>query len=322
MIQILACLARDSKAASLCNLIDTGHREDAYTGIYGAMVEELGESARIERKPVKQAVMTSFYGSTAMPKKVFGEGLLLDAFYKILQENAPGAWEINETMMAIWDDKALSNDWVMPDNFHVHVKIMGIEKETVHVLSQPVEVSYAVNKPISNGRSLGANVTHSVDGMIVREMGRRCMYNMAQVHYLHNLITNKNVKFGKSTKNQNDQMVLTIYGHYIESGFLSARILDYLAPENLGLVDTDVILKLIDSLPQEPFQVISVHDCFRCLPNYGNDLRRQYNEILACIAESHMLRFLVSQIMHRNVDVTLLDDGLGSKIREANYSLS
>lgn len=320
MIQILACLAGDRKAASLCNLIDTGRREDAYTGIYGAMVEEVGESAKITRAMTKQAIMTAFYSSTAMPKKVFGEGALLDAFYRILMDRAPGAWEINETMMAMWNDKAYSNDWVMPDNFHVHIKIMGQEKQTVHFLNQPVEITYSVNKPIPNGRSLGANLTHSIDGMVVREMARRCMYDSERVTYLHDLIM-RNKNYGKSCSRYNDQMVAILYGHYLTSGFLSARILDHLAPENMGLVDLNVIRKLILSLPNKPFQVISVHDCFRCLPNYGNDMRRQYNEILACIADSRMLQNITSQIVGRPLEVYKLDE-IGSDIRQANYALS
>jgi hypothetical protein len=320
-IQILSALARDRKAASLCNLVSTGRREDAYTGIYGAMVEEVGESAKITREMTKKAIMTAFYSSTAMPKKVFGDGPLLDAFYKILKENAPGAWEINETMMAIWDENAYSNDWVMPDNFHVHVKVMGKETETVHFLNQPVEVNYCINKPISNGRSLGANMVHSIDGMIVREMGRRCMYDQPKIMRMLQMIE-ANAKFGTSTQTNDDVMVLILYGHYLKNGFLSARILDYLTPQNMGHVDLKHIRDLILSLPTMPFQVISVHDCFRCLPNHGNDLRRQYNEILACIAESTMLADIVSQLLGREIEAHLLDDTVAADIREANYALS
>src|SRR5690606_33720476 len=113
--------------------------EDAYVSIYRDMVDQLGESAKIDRKLTKKAIMTSFYGSTAQPKNVFGEGELLQVFYDTMKENAPGAWEINETMLAIWDPTALENSWVLPDNFHVKVKIMGQVKENVHFLNEPFE---------------------------------------------------------------------------------------------------------------------------------------------------------------------------------------
>ena len=58
------------------------------------------------------------------------------------------------------------------------------------------------------------------------------------------------------------------------------------------------------------------------LPNYGNDLRRQYNRLLAEVAQSDLLSFLVSQIVKRRITVTKLDPDMFGDILEANYSLS
>ena len=160
-IQLLAALTGDRKAARLCNVVDTGHREDAYTGLYQSMLNRIGEGAKINRKDTKQAIMTSFYSSTAVPKRVFGEGALLDIFYETMESEAPGPWEVTKTMLAIWDNEALVNEWVMPDNFHVKVKVMGQETDYVNFLNKPYEVNYSVNKPIEGGRSLGANMIHS-----------------------------------------------------------------------------------------------------------------------------------------------------------------
>ena len=91
------------------------------------MMNRIGEGAKINRKDTKQAIMTSFYSSTAVPKRVFGEGALLDIFYETMESEAPGPWEVTKTMLAIWDNEALVNEWVMPDNFHVRVKVMGQE---------------------------------------------------------------------------------------------------------------------------------------------------------------------------------------------------
>jgi hypothetical protein len=319
-IQILAVLAGDRKAAELCNVVDTGRREDAYTNLYQHMVDQLGDTAKIDRKQTKQSIMTSFYGSTATPKRVFGEGQLLDLFYSTMKERAPGAWEINETMLAIWDNTALKYGWVMPDNFHVELKVMGDVVDTVHFLNEPFEVRYAVNTPIDGGRSLGANLVHSLDGMVVREMGRRCMYDPERIKALKKAL--EKGPWGVSTTRSQDQMVQTLWKHYEQSGFLSARILDHLDRANLGHVSHPPLQKLLASLPKKPFQLIAIHDCFRCLPNYGNDLRRQYNQLLAELAESRMLSHLVSQIVRRPVTVEKLDPNLGASIRQANYALS
>lgn len=318
-IQILAALACDRRAAEICNLVDTGHRRDAYVSIYQDMVQQLGQTAKIDRKQTKQAIMTAFYSSTAVPKRVFGEGELLDVFYNTVSANAPGAWEINQTMLAIWDETALENSWVLPDNFHVKIKVMGEVTETVHFLNEPFEVSYHQNMPIKGGRSLGANMVHSIDGMVVREMQRRCHYDPTQISAIRTWIQNQ--QFGKLQQRDKDQMVLLLWDHYKASGFLSARILSYLDNLNLGLVDWRVIARLIAGLPARPFELISIHDCFRCLPNYGNDLRRQYNDILAEIAESDMLSSVISQICNRKIQAGKLDPTLGRDIRAANYAL-
>jgi hypothetical protein len=116
--------------------------------------------------------------------------------------------------------------------------------------------------------------------------------------------------------------VITLWDHYQETGFLSARILSYLDMDNLGMIDPNLILQLVQSLPAKPFEVISIHDCWRCLPNYGNDLRRQYNNLLAEIAGSNLLSSIVSQIVGRKITVGKLDPSMVHDIRDTNYALS
>lgn len=55
-LQILAALTGDRSAAELCNVVNTGHREDAYTGVYQAMLAKLGEGAKIKRDDTKRAI--------------------------------------------------------------------------------------------------------------------------------------------------------------------------------------------------------------------------------------------------------------------------
>lgn len=322
-IQILAALTGDRKAASLCNLVDTGHREDAYTGLYEAMLREIGEDATIDRKDTKQAVMTSFYNSTAVPKAVFGEGELLDIFYKTMEENAPYAWELNETMLKIWDPTKYSNDWVLPDNFHVHIKVMDSVTDRIHFLNTPYDVVYSVNQPMEQGRSLGANMTHSIDGMVVREMARRCMYNVETVQNIQFLIGSKHTssKYSEFPRHK-DKMVKILHNHYRITGFYSARILDYVDEHNIDMTNYKALNNLIQSLPNKPFEILSVHDCFRCLPNYGNDLRRQYNQIISDIAKSNLLQNILSQIIGRDIKINKADPNLWKDILDANYALS
>lgn len=61
---------------------------------------------------------------------------------------------------------------------------------------------------------------------------------------------------------------------------------------------------------------------FRCLPNYGNDLRKQYALLLSNIARSDLLSFLMSQLAGEDVPVTKLDPEMWKDVLEAEYALS
>lgn len=320
-LQILAVLTGDRSAAQLCNVVDTGAREDAYTNIYNLMLGVLGQNAKISRDDVKQAIMTALYSSVAVPKRVFGEGELLALFYEILSTMAPAAWELNETMLDLWNPTATSHDWVMPDNFHAHIKVIDTVSDTIHFENQPFHVAYKVNQPIPEGRSLGANMVHAIDGMIVREIVRRCDYNQQQVERIADLLAGGQ-PLRKETRSADDKMVVTLWDHYLATGYLSARILSHLNEENLAHTDFQVIRELLQSLPAKPFKVIPIHDCFRCLPNYGNDLRRQYNNQLYLIARSNLLSSIISQLIGKPVAIGKLDHTLELDILDTNYALS
>ena len=320
-LQLLACLTGDDKAARLCGVIDTGHREDAYSVIYNEMVNSIGESAKISRDDCKDAIMCSLYGSTAVPKEVFGEGKLLKVFVDTMYTLAPAAWTLNQVFLDIWDSTVLSHDWVLPDNFHVHVKVMGTIKEKVQFFNKPYEVVTKVNMPKEHGRSLAANTIHSIDALIVRELTRRCDYRPDVVAKIQGMIFNCWEK-NELVDTSNNCMLETLWFHYLDSGYLSARILDYITEDNISYIDRSVIQELIDSLPVKPFKVMSIHDCFRVLSSYGNDLRKQYNRQLMLIAKSNLLGFTLTQIMGKEIKVDKANPNMWKHIMNSNYTLS
>lgn len=264
------------------------------------------------------------YGSQAVPKEVFGEGALFQVFINTMQTLAPAAWELNEAFLSIWNSDALVNEWVLPDNFHVRCKVMSNITETVNFLNEPFEIHRSVNAPTKEGRSLGANTVHSLDGMIVREMTRRCTYDPIWINLIKGILDDELTSTFSREKEKLEahKMVTILWDHYQKCGYLSARILDYLDSDTIQLVDRKVIRELVDSLPEKPFQVITIHDCFRCLPNYGNDLRTQYNRQLYEIARSNLLSYILSQLLNRTITIDKYDPSLANDILRANYALS
>ena len=323
--QILACLTGDRQAAELCNVVDTGNRLDAYTVIYESMMEAIGGECNLDRKQTKRAVMTSLYASEAVPREVFGEGALLGLFYETMEQRAPRVWAINNLFKNLWNPLATHHKWVLPDNFHVQIKIMGNVYEQVQFAGNDFEVIRKVNMPQPEGRSLGANVTHSIDGMVVREMLRRCSYDPLQIERVEWAMKNihRSNPIQRIYAQGDDAMVYMLWARYQETGYLSARILDHITINNVGIVDQGVLQALVDSLPAKPFDLIAVHDCFRCLPSYGNDMRQQYINQLHLIAKSRLLDSVISQIVGEPVqfdggDKELADDILSG----SEYALS
>jgi hypothetical protein len=127
--------------------------------------------------------------------------------------------------------------------------------------------------------------------------------------------------FGKG-KEEALEMVPILWKHYKDTGYLSARILAFIDEDTIKLVDSVRIEELVLSLPERPFEMLTTHDCFRVLPNYGNDLRTQYNRQLYEIARSDILSSILSQIGKRTITVGKLDETLQDDIMNAEYALS
>lgn len=290
---------------------------DAYAAIYVAM----GVAQTMDRKLVKQSVMTALYGSTATPKEVFGENI--DIFYDTMETMAPGAWDLNLGLQELWDEvKGSVYDWEMPDGFYACIETEDKEVknftflDTEHSLIQKVQARPRFHK------GLGPNIIHSIDGMIVREMLRRCMFKAEVTTRVADLVLRSDqTSYGQ--KGKSAKMVNKLWLTYKQSGFLSARILDYLYEDSAGGIDDWLpIAKLVTSLPNKPFHLVTVHDCFRCHPNYGNDLRRQYNIIMADIAESKILPFIASQVAERPIKAKKVGHIPREVILNGNYLLS
>lgn len=121
-----------------------------------------------------------------------------------------------------------------------------------------------------------------------------------------------------------DYILADVLRHYERTGFLSARVLEITDEMNIHYYNDDAkdaLVELLTSLPDAPFEVLSVHDCFRVHPNYGNDLRRQYNRILYDLAKSDILADMAHQITGVYRPVNKHSD-FAQDILVANYALS
>jgi hypothetical protein len=261
--------------------------------------------------------MTSLYGSVATPEAVFGDNIEL--FYNTMEAMAPGAWDLNQGLQDLWNMfKTSDYGWVLPDNFHAYIETKTTEMVPFTFLNTPYRFPRKVDGRPEFHKGLGPNLIHSIDGFIVREMFRRCSYDPKTITRVKDLLfIGANGTTGKSAK-----QVQTIWSLYKATGYLSTRIFDYLYADTIGLVDQHAIKALMATLPDQPFEMVSVHDCFRVHPNYGNDLRSQYQIILADLNDSHLLASLCSQVAKKKIPVKKTGGLTRQTILSSNYCLA
>ncbi|MEA2037071.1 MAG: DNA-directed RNA polymerase [Nanoarchaeota archaeon] len=179
-IQIMAALSGCLDTAKFTNMIDPTTRVDVYSEMVKAMNDKL--DTKVNRKTLKKCLMTYCYNSKATPKKLLSEEQL-EEFYDSLDGLLSGAQDVLETINSAWDDTATEHSWTMPDGHKVIVPVieyhdMVLEDEDLG----DIPFRYYSKTPSDNYRSLGANICHSVDAYIAREMVRRCEFQLVHIH--------------------------------------------------------------------------------------------------------------------------------------------
>lgn len=325
------------EGAKATGLVDPNVRADAYSSVTEAMNLELaqhGLNVHVSRADAKQALMTSFYGSKLTPKTIFGEETPeLQAFYVAAQKVAPGAWDLLQDLLASWQPWTLKHSWQLPDGFEAKVKVMQKHETRIEV-DELDHASFTYEHYENTGSRTGlsnvANVVHSIDALVLREIHRRCNY---KTQALDNAVCLVQAEQGRRLLEvcQEDDMIpdapINKYvGLWARTGFLSAVVIPYLNEDSVRLVPWDM-LKEIEILGQSmmdhnPFPVVTIHDEFKCHPNNMNHLRQHYINILAELADSVIIDDILSQLHGKPGNFPKLSNNLSDCIRHSNYALS
>jgi hypothetical protein len=331
-MQIMSALTDCHAGADATGLVDPNRRADAYTDCTNLMVNELGHHIPGERDKVKVAVMTSLYGSKKEPKKEFGEGTPeLNAFYKAMYQLCPGACELLQALLASWQPYALEHSWVLPDGFQARVKVMQKVEQRIEVdeLASSFTYVYYENEGEEKGVKNAANVVHSIDAYVLRSLIRRCNYDRDQVKRSFNYVTDELVERSMGIAAQDDACITeeTEYytEHYKRSGMADIVILPYLdrcSVAGLSSAHLQGLNRILDTMLQhKPFEIVTVHDDFKCHANNMNHLRAHYRDILAELAEGNLLDDVLSQVNGWQGHFPKKSTNLGSTIRQSNYAL-
>ena len=332
-IQIMSAMTGCISGATATGLVDPTRRADAYSDTTKRMAEILGNNFNVARADAKQALMTVMYGSKKTPKEIFGDGTPeLKAFYQAAKEIAPGAWDLLQDLRSSWRPFALEHSWKLPDGFDARVKVMvesTVRLEIDELNGASFSYKFEDNIGQEKGLSNIANVTHSMDAFVLREMHRRCNYKPETLESAALAIS---AELGMRKRNLTHQVYGTDQTTYYRDqwdrcGIATAAILPYLNADSVSLLDTDH-LKALDRiamgmLQSNPFPLITIHDEFKAHPNNINQVRYHYKEILADIADGNAAEDILNQIhgvpggcYHK------LSFNLSDLIRRSNYALS
>lgn len=333
-LQIMSAMMGCPVGAQATGLVDPTKPGDAYTTCTQIMQSILNGHVETARDDVKRALMTVLYGSTKTPKDVFGHGTpALQAFYRAAYMLAPGAMELLNLFQSAWNKGALMHTWEMPDGFVVRIREQVQEETRISVEelgNAKFTYTYFVNKGQDTGLHLAANCTHSGDAMVMRELITRCNYDPIVVQHALEMLTEEQAQrqlYARALVSVDpaQSKAHRLIGLYNATGFLSARLLSYLNPTNMQYL-SDEHLKRLTNLCQQMlshghFQVVPVHDEFASLPRNVNQMRLHYREVMANLAESQTVNYILSQLYRKAVQVKRNNPHLPNLIRQSAYGI-
>lgn len=323
--QLLSVMTGDVNAAYYVGLVDPDKRMDAYGELFNIMNDKLAVNDKLDpkmgRQALKDAFMTVWYQSTYQPIKIFGEDTpQLIAFYTAIQEMCAGPWAFLQAVKRVnfLDKTKTRHEWLMPDGSHIHLiaresmkaRISVEELPTAGGSSSSFTHQYNVEQWHQHYKALGARIVHSADSYVLKEMIRRAKHDKRAVDYVLGLTSDAKIT-------DNSAIVSAVEFDNIYS---DKRRVNELSESQLAKLHR-MGLMLID---QPNFDISTVHDSFKSLPQHCNSVRRNYNEVLAELAESNILSVIMSNLFQEHVQWTKFPNhqDLPNLIRNSNYALS
>lgn len=322
-LQIMSAVTGCPTGALWTNLIRSDVRFDAYGESFGKMKTYISKVSReVTRAMCKDALMTVFYGSNATPIKIYGRDTAeLDAFYTMCQRDLKGCWELREELISIGGPYAERHKFTLPDGFVADIKTKvkyKVECEIDELDHHKFTHIYEQHEGTEGTISLAANVIHSIDGFMVREISRR-------MNYCPQRIQREWAAAWAEVQKRNLDTDAEVNTDYI----LSLRnVLEY---DFAGFSDDMVIrsFNLLDKMLNfNPAKIVCIHDAYKAHPNNCNGVRFWYAELLAELAESDIMSQIISEIegeevVYENVRGGYTKKEMAKLIREnAEYTLS
>lgn len=325
--QLLSCLTRCETGMMNTGAIDSGEVPDLYTLIMNNMGFEAS------RKQVKKATVPYVYGSRKAPAEVFGERY--KEFVDAYALTVPGAAWAKDTLISCWNSHAEHHEWVAPDGGVAHVKVIAESDIKGKFRGRQYTYRYKTNAPVKQGgkgtRSIGANVTHTYDGYVLRELHRRCNYNPAQVKWqIKTIETYLSAQLQVNDERDLDKKreLIRLQKLAMKYNNFSVRAIEFIDSYTIQGMKSEYLEKVLATLKgmlkYKPFQVRTIHDEFASHPNHVINMKQVYNDLLAEAYNSTWLFDVIQELSgksHHNMQAPH-DPLVEAAIRDNSYSLN
>lgn len=264
----------------------------------------------ISRKKIKKIVIPRYYGSEIgiiIKFEQLGHKEKAFEFFKLYAELLPKCDQLRQIMLDAWNWGKDSYHWITPDLGECNQAVQELAEEGTwsKVVSKfnwgtrdhgmcyaNAYIPHKGCRPFGKDgtRSLGANLIHSLDAYVLRELVRRCSQadRYTEIWF----------KLGKATQNgilfSKDPKVQKFYDFWKKTGIPSLRVLEYIsAGDNLPVEYYNAIGKGVRRLPECRFDIyFTVHDEFACKVNYADLMQKQFNYIISDIYQGHYLDYV------------------------------
>ena len=153
------------------------------------------------------------------------------------------------------------------------------------------------------------DVTHSIDAYLLRELNRRCNFDRETLRNALELIN----AMGDVHVTDRSKIV-----SLVEVEYLNVDTIQNYSLNQLALLKEIITL----SLNAGSFEVVNVHDEFKCHPNYVNQLRKHYNKLLQEFYYSNLLADIIKQISGLTLQVNEVNESVADKILDADYPIN
>ena len=279
-IQCLSLMAQDADSARAVNL-----GSDRVNNPYRQVKDEMTVYGDFDYECVKQATMTSFYESVATPKELFGDDY--DKFVAAASKMLPGPWAMKDAIASCMTylDRY---EWTMMDGYEVVMDVTAPVECSMNIGKGHLISWIEHRKAAVATKGLTANITHSLDALVLREVLRRTQCPLSW-YPEHQLTPFEELR-------EKDIILMQSIVRYNQTQFLTFELLDHVDQLNQHLVPQALRDEINSRTMCDEMYIQPIHDCYRVKATDAGLLFRIVKEVMADLAYAKTAAWLLPQI--------------------------